>query len=67
MITVNKVDNEIITKCDECGEEITQPTTNYHENAVALKEEGWVFRKVGGEWYHFCSESCFEAFKAKRR
>lgn len=24
------------------------------------RKEGWIIKRIDGDWYHFCSQECFE-------
>jgi ribosomal protein L31 len=52
--------------CDECDYETTIDSTNYSDINEELRDNGWITRKINGEWHEFCSEECFKKYLNKR-
>lgn len=54
---------DIVCECDQCGHEREIPfedhDIDYKRAQEIIKGEGWLARKINGEWYDFCSERCY--------
>ncbi|MBR4889730.1 MAG: hypothetical protein IKU15_00240 [Clostridia bacterium] len=51
--------------CDCCGKSLKykfdkQP---YKTASEKMKKRGWFSRKLGDDWYDFCSDECFDKFR----
>lgn len=63
---VEYMTHEIFCICDYCGHEESVPFDDYPDFRDAQQEIerlGWFSRKIDGEWYDFCCESCYQAWK----
>lgn len=55
-------------KCDHCGKEVDfkfskSPTREVYIGVnEKIKKKGWLIRKIGDDWYEFCSDECFDEF-----
>lgn len=56
-------DGEITFSCDECNREEHTDTASFESALKHIKEYGWVTRKDGSEWMHFCSPECLKKWK----
>lgn len=57
----------IVFQCDECHETLETETRSFQEALDLLKaEKDWGMRKLGMEWYHFCTDKCHQTFMDKR-
>lgn len=55
-------EGEIICECDYCGEADAiyfNNGPNFKIAQIELNNNGWVSRKIDGEWYDFCQEQCY--------
>lgn len=52
--------------CDECGHSAIIGSTDYTEINQELREEGWIIKCINGNWYEFCSMSCYRKFMSER-
>lgn len=50
--------HRIIFQCDGCGDEEDTGLTDFHDALDHIRSAGWVTRKDGDEWLHFCSREC---------
>ena len=62
MKEVNYEFQECEISCDCCGLDTTINSSDFSEINQELKEEGWIFKKIDGEWYDFCCLECYQAF-----
>lgn len=69
MIYFDKREDRLVGKCDACG--IVKigykgETDRTEFTCGFFKEEGWLQRKEGARWKHYCPE-CKEEFYRQRR
>lgn len=58
-MSVHRVkDNRVAFECDNCREGFESTRHNFRAALEEAKAEGWVTRKRGEDWKHFCSEKC---------
>lgn len=43
-------------ECDDCGETLDTSETEWTEAMRVMKNAGWVSRKNGNSWEHFCPQ-----------
>jgi len=58
-------EGDIICKCDHCVTEYNygfEDGPDFKSCQEELKEEGWVSRKINGEWKDFCCKECADNF-----
>lgn len=59
-------EGDIVCECDACCETYAYPfedgDIDYKACQAELKEQGWISRKIDGEWYDFCCEECYKSF-----
>lgn len=58
----------LVCTCDNCKKTVKYKFSkkpDYKATQGKLKEKGWVARKLGEDWYDFCSDDCFDAFREK--
>ena len=48
--------------CDYCDREERIESTDYSTINKELKENGWVIKKIGDDWYEFCCVECYRKF-----
>ena len=56
----------IQVECDECGEQYIydcRGCPDFKGCQNEIKSEGWISRKIDGEWHDFCCQECYEKFK----
>lgn len=55
----------VICICDNCKTEKKYKFKShpYREAMEKLKKTDWVSRKLGDDWYDFCSNECFDQFR----
>lgn len=51
-------------ECDCCGEELNIDGVQWDTIKDEKEFNGWLSRKVDGEWYDFCCYECYKAFLA---
>jgi len=59
-------EGEIVCVCDYCSNEETIPFDcgpDFREAQREIESYGWFSRKIDGEWYDFCCEECYQAWK----
>ena len=49
---------EISFECYGCGSEHHSEISNFSAALENAKEFGWVFKKDGSAWLHFCCSTC---------
>lgn len=54
-------DGNGIVQCDACGchNMLVIENIQCSEIECEMKDNGWLARQIGGNWYDFCSNSCF--------
>ncbi len=64
MITKNYKKGIATIQCDSCGEEIGNDGFDGKPDFMGViddaRKEGWIIKKIAGNWYHFCSGECYE-------
>lgn len=58
-------EGDIICECDQCGANEVYEFENGPDFSGCqeyLKENGWVSRKIDGEWHDFCCQECLQKF-----
>lgn len=58
-MTLQRHDGEVSFSCDVCDTAIDADDAGvdtFDELVEALKDDGWVFRQVDGQWVHFCPD-----------
>lgn len=61
-MSITRDRGNIVFECDHCGEILEPELKNFNEAQTNAREEGWIARKVGNEWYNFDTEECYKAF-----
>ena len=51
-------------ECDQCGQTVGGGIYDFDESLELRKQEGWINRKIDGEWYSFCCEDCYKEWIA---
>lgn len=59
---MSKFDKEDGFECDYCGETVGGNPLDFHDSVTEKKAQGWLSRKVNGEWYDFCCADCYKQF-----
>jgi predicted RNA-binding Zn-ribbon protein involved in translation (DUF1610 family) len=54
---IHRIHNQIEFECDDCGELLDTGATEWTDAMRAMKIDGWVSRKNGNQWEHYC-EAC---------
>ncbi len=52
-------DFEMTMTCNECGATDIQKG-GFGECVAQAKANGWIIRKIDGDWVHYCCEKCFQ-------
>lgn len=42
--------------CDACGKELDGTFDSFDDAKDSMRFNGWKFRKIGEDWYHYCPE-----------
>ena len=58
-------DKDFGFECDVCGQTVGGDPYDFEESLELRKREGWINRKIDGEWLSFCSEECWESYQEK--
>ena len=57
--------------CDNCNKnysyEFFDGNIDFRDCQEMLKEDGWISRKIDGEWYDFCCEECYYSYIKKNK
>ena len=51
--------------CEHCGQTVGGDfggAEDFYESLALKKSEGWISRKIDGEWFDFCSEECYKDY-----
>jgi hypothetical protein len=51
---IHRQHDQIEFECDDCGEVLETDASDWSEALRRMKTEGWVSRKNGSQWEHFC-------------
>jgi len=46
--------------CDGCTNAVDTRQYEFNRAIKAIKESGWIIKKAGEEWRHFCSQDCVD-------
>ena len=46
----------VVFECDACGEELETGERDFDDARDQLKREGWIVRRAGNRWLHFCTD-----------
>lgn len=53
----------IVCTCDQCGHthehDFDGGSPDYRGAQEAIKADGWISRKIEGQWHDYCSERCY--------
>jgi hypothetical protein len=60
-MSITRDNRNIIVECDNCHETFETESESFDGALNAMAEEGWHKRKVGNNWYHYCSDQCRDA------
>ena len=58
-MTLQRHDGNVSFTCDQCGTEIDAEDARvetFDELVEALKDDGWTFKQVDGQWVHICPD-----------
>ena len=58
---INQLDNWYYVACDTCEFEESFDDLDFYDVIKKLKSSGWIVKKVGGEWLHYCCKLCSES------
>jgi len=56
MIEKNWPEDGYIAYCDGCSMDYEDDAEEFMEIVAAIKAAGWLIKKEGGEWAHYCQE-----------
>lgn len=54
-------------ECENCGECIGGGLYDFWESKDLMEDEGWITRKVDGEYLNFCCEECLKEYREKHK
>jgi Fe2+ or Zn2+ uptake regulation protein len=57
-MSIEKYKGEITFCCDNCKEVLDTELTDFSSALSLAKMEGWKIKKLGIDWFHYCSEDC---------
>ena len=64
---IEKLHNEFMFECDECGAESQMfdngDAEDFAEAIRSIKNDGWEIWKDENIWTHFCSDECRRQYK----
>lgn len=49
---------KVVFECDRCGEALETEEKDFDAAREKLTAEGWLTRKHGKDWCHYCGELC---------
>jgi hypothetical protein len=55
-MTLERQHGKIVFVCDRCSDELDTETDDFDEARQTLVHDGWVTRKEGSEWHHYCPD-----------
>lgn len=58
-------DRDLGFECDYCGQTVGGGIYDFEESLECKKREGWINRKIDGEWLSFCCEDCWNEYQEK--
>ncbi len=70
MIEVHNRDNEMAVYCDQCPEALVYEYKGeliFKAGIDFFKKAGWIVKKVGTQWVHFCSRECAQKYDEVRK
>lgn len=60
-MSIDRIKGQIAFICDNCDEGLETEQSDFGTAREVLRDEGWIARKRGDQWEHFCSAACAEA------
>jgi hypothetical protein len=60
-MSIERIKGCIAFVCDSCDEGFETEERDFAAAREAMAAEGWIVRRQGGEWKHFCSVACAKA------
>lgn len=60
-MTIDGIKGKLAFICNNCDEGLETEQSDFAAARQAMQDEGWITRKRGDEWEHFCSAACAEA------
>lgn len=58
-------DNDFGFECEQCGATIGGGLYDFWESKDLMENDGWITRKVDGEYLNFCCETCLKEYREK--
>lgn len=61
-MTINRYGGDLTAECDDCGDTLSaselgmDDPESFEEFKDALKEDGWIIKRVGDSWAHTCPD-----------
>lgn len=55
-MTTERQHGKIIFSCDECGEVLDTPHSDFGQALSHMKHEGWKPERAAGTWRHLCPD-----------
>ena len=59
---MSSFDKDFGFECDYCSHTVGGGIYDFEESLELRKNEGWINKKIDGEWFNFCSEDCYNQF-----
>jgi len=60
--------------CDasDCGNDVFEMSldgdhADFADSKDEIDRQGWLTRNIGGQWFHFCCQECYSAWKNKQK
>ena len=53
-------------ECENCGENIGGGLYDFYESKELMEEEGWITKRLNGEWLNFCCPECLDEYRKKK-
>jgi len=60
-MSIERIKGCIAFVCDNCDEGLETEERDFAAAREATAAEGWIVRRLRGEWKHFCSAACAKA------
>ena len=60
---IEQIYGELYVTCDCCGRELDGIFDDFDEALTSMKANGWKYRKIDDDWYHYCPECAPEMIR----
>lgn len=53
-MSVRREIHSVVFDCDGCSNDFDSDTNDSREAVAEVKKDGWIVRKAGDDWEHYC-------------